>query len=102
MIIRILYDPEQCDLDSTYSDTNPASMQVGQSYPVTVKVNNTGSYPWSESALFRLGGFYQDTVSQAGAFGADRVYLPGGVTVQPGQNYTFSLYYDRSSHSWYL
>jgi hypothetical protein len=54
-------------------------------------MQNTGTMTWSEASMTRLGGLNSDAVS----FGmpninGDRVTIPFGTSVAPGQQYTFS------------
>lgn len=68
------------------SDTIPSSMVPGKSYTVSVTVQNDSSVAWTEVAQIRLGA-----VGDSDPFAAGRQYLPAGLTVEPGQQYTFSF-----------
>ncbi len=68
-------------------NTIPSTQYAGRPVSVTVTVRNTGSTTWSEAAAYRLGA-----VNDSDPFTADnRVRLPAGVTVAPGQTYTFDF-----------
>lgn len=68
----------------------PAKMTQGGRAQIAVTVKNTGKTAWKNSpgnpAPFALASVGDDTT-----FGITRARLPDGVTVQPGQNYTFVL-----------
>jgi Zn-dependent metalloprotease len=67
------------------SQSVPTSMVVGQSYSVSVTMNNSGTTTWT-SDVYRLGSQNpQDNTLWGGA----RIYLPAGTTVPPGYDYTF-------------
>ena len=68
----------------------PASMNAGQSYPVSVTMKNTGSMTWNEASMIRLGGV-GDGMGDARQFGPARIYLPPGTSVSPGSHYTFTF-----------
>jgi hypothetical protein len=64
----------------------PASMIVGQSYPVSVTMQNTGASTWHPGYLYRLGSQGpQDNMT----WGIGRVELPG--PVPPGATVTFNF-----------
>lgn len=64
----------------------PTSMVVGQSYPVTVTFQNTGSTTWTAAAAYYLGSAApQDNQN----FGLGRVSV--GSSVAPNAQYTFSF-----------
>jgi hypothetical protein len=68
------------------SDTIPSTMAPGQPYNVVVKMKNTGTIPWSEADTIRLG-----VVGDGLLFGPDRIKIPAGITVEPGDTYDFSF-----------
>ena len=68
------------------SNTIPDVMIAGMSYPVTITVRNDGTSPWSESSLYRLGAMYDND-----PFASTRQLIASGVTVQPGQTYSFAF-----------
>jgi hypothetical protein len=67
------------------SQSVPATMNAGQQYTVSVTMRNTGTKTWSETTRHRLG------TQVAGDPWGPRILLPAGVTVAPGQQYTFSF-----------
>lgn len=67
--------------------TIPAAMTAGMNYPVSVTMMNTGSATWHAGD----GGFKLGRQEGQPYFGMDRVNLPDGVTVAPGQSYTFEF-----------
>ncbi|MDQ5824344.1 MAG: NBR1-Ig-like domain-containing protein [Chloroflexota bacterium] len=62
---------------------------VGQQFQVEITMKNTGSNTWSASTSHRLGS--QNPTNNV-TWGTDRLQLPAGVTVAPGQSYTWSVY----------
>jgi RHS repeat-associated protein len=68
------------------SQSVPAVMTPGQSYPITVTMQNTGNTPWTSANLYRLGAQNpQDNTT----WGVARVELPSSVA--PGASVTFSF-----------
>ena len=63
----------------------PETVTHTDSYTFDVTVKNTGESPWSESDQIRL------CVWQDGSDLGYRLYLPDGVTVSAGEEYTFTL-----------
>jgi tripartite motif-containing protein 71 len=72
------------------SNTIPSSMVAGQSYPVSITMQNTGNVNWTAAELFRLGAVGGSS-GDAAKFGVQRVNITPGTIVQPGQSYTFSF-----------
>jgi PKD repeat protein len=72
------------------STTLPASMNAGQSYPVSVTMKNTGSTTWNEAGMVRLGGV-GDGTGDAAKFGPVRMKIPSGMSILPGSQYTFNF-----------
>lgn len=68
------------------SQDTPNTIERGESYNVNIVVKNTGDHVWSEAKQIRL------CIFQDGQDHGFRVQLPEGVTVEPGQEYTFVLY----------
>ena len=68
------------------SQNTPTTIERGQSYNVDIIVKNTGDSFWSEDEQIRL------CIFQDGKDFGYRVNLPEGVTIAPGQEYTFVLY----------
>lgn len=62
------------------SHSVPATMTVGQSYPVEVTFRNTGNVTWRRSSNYRLGAF---NPANNGTWGSGRIELPNDVP--PGQ-----------------
>ena len=70
------------------SETIPAQMYAGQSYNVAVTLRNNGAFPWSKDDNIVLRGRYPATF----AFLESIFFqLPDGVTVNPGDEYTFNF-----------
>ena len=70
-------------VDAQIISTNtPTEMIHGKTYDVNIIVKNTGAQSWSEDRELRLS-IFQD--------GQDRyrVFLPAGIEVKPGEEYTF-------------
>jgi hypothetical protein len=61
-------------------------MVVGQAYTVHVTVQNTGTATWTAARNYKLG-FVGDKPS----FGPRRALLDSGISVAPGQQYTFTI-----------
>ena len=71
--------------DATFvSQSVPTSMTVGQSYSVSVTMNNSGTKTWTQADLHRLGSQNPENNT---TWGLSRVNVP--TTVAPGQNVTF-------------
>lgn len=80
---NLLYD---YDLDAEIvSHDAPGTVTHTDSYTFDVTVKNTGESSWSESDQIRL------CVWQDGSDLGYRLYLPDGVTVSAGEEYTFTL-----------
>lgn len=73
--------------DATLTDNIPATMEAGQTYPVTVTVTNTGNTPWTSATNFKLGGHEFDWNSG----NWQRKLIADGVTVSKGQSYDFKF-----------
>ncbi|MBI3737119.1 hypothetical protein HY256_11485 [Candidatus Sumerlaeota bacterium] len=63
----------------------PRTMTPDQSVHVSFIVTNTGNVTWTRECGFRLG----KVNGTADPFGPDRIDLPPGATVAPGQSWTF-------------
>ncbi|MGE0519939.1 MAG: M12 family metallo-peptidase [Candidatus Binatia bacterium] len=61
----------------------PSSMTAGESYTVSVTMQNTGSTTWTAADNYRLGARY-------GGWGTNRVLMQPGESVAPGQQKTFT------------
>jgi alkylated DNA repair dioxygenase AlkB len=68
------------------SQTVPTQMTVGQSYPVSVTVKNTGTSTWTSANLYRLGS---QNPQDNNTWGLGRVELPASVA--PGATTTFNF-----------
>lgn len=81
-------------LDAGYPDalvvtnTIPINMAMGREYQAYITTKNTGTKAWTEADGFRLGAV-EESGNKASMFGPTRLYLPSGVRVNPGQNYTW-------------
>jgi hypothetical protein len=66
----------------------PASMVAGQSYAVSVTMQNTGANTWTWANAYKLGSWNpRDNFT----WGFNRVYLPTNVSVLSGAQWTFSF-----------
>jgi YD repeat-containing protein len=68
------------------SQNVPPSMVAGQSYPVAVTMQNTGTATWTASSLYRLGS---QNAQDNQTWGAHRIHLTSPVA--PGQTATFNF-----------
>ncbi|HBO34400.1 MAG TPA: hypothetical protein DD636_06650 [Anaerolineaceae bacterium] len=68
------------------SHDTPTTVERGESYNVNIVVRNSSDQAWSEDEQVRL------CIFQDGKDFGYRINLPGGVKVDPGQEYTFVLY----------
>lgn len=68
------------------SQSVPATMAAGQSYPVTVTMTNTGTSPWTAAGNYKLGS---QNPQDNSAWGVNRIALPASVA--PGASATFSF-----------
>lgn len=69
------------------SQSVPTSMMAGQSYNVSVTMNNSGNTTWT-SDVYKLGS---QNPQDNSTWGTGRVYLPAGHSVPPGANHTFDF-----------
>ncbi|UHA73720.1 NBR1-Ig-like domain-containing protein [Paenibacillus sp. 481] len=77
--------PEQNVSAKIVSHTIPDKMIVGETYPVSVTVKNTGMPEWTEQQMFRLGAVDDgDPLSVTG-----RIVLPNDTKVTYGNTHTF-------------
>ena len=53
-------------------------------------MKNTGSMAWDETSQIRLGAV-GDTTGDAYKFGPARIQIPAGISVLPGEKYTFNF-----------
>ncbi|WP_300328868.1 NBR1-Ig-like domain-containing protein [Methanocalculus sp.] len=72
------------------SDTIPKTMVAGEQYDVQVTMQNTGTTTWSEDELIRLGAVGNET-GDATLFGTMKVGIAQGTTVNPSEQYTFTI-----------
>jgi hypothetical protein len=68
------------------SQSVPTTMTVGQSYPVSVTLKNTGTSTWTSAAEYRLGS---QNAQNNTTWGMSRVDLPA--TIAPDGNVTFTF-----------
>jgi hypothetical protein len=68
------------------SQTIPTSMSAGQSYPISVTLQNAGSATWSGGAVF-----LSSTNSPANLWGTTVVPLAASETIAPGASRTFDF-----------
>jgi hypothetical protein len=72
---------------SFVSQSVPTSMIAGQSYGVSVTMQNTGTTTWTAADNYRLGS---SNPRGNPTWGMNRVYLDAADTVAPGEQKTFS------------
>jgi len=70
------------------SQSVPTSMTAGQTYPVSVTMQNTGSTTWTSGQLFSLGS---QNPQDGTWWGFGRVYLPSNASVATGETFTFKF-----------
>jgi hypothetical protein len=70
------------------SQSVPAAMIAGQTYAVSVTLQNTGTNTWTAAENYRLGS---TNPSNNTTWGLNRVLLGAGESVAPGQQKTFSF-----------
>ncbi|MBM4152609.1 MAG: PASTA domain-containing protein [Kiritimatiellaceae bacterium] len=70
------------------SQVVPSSMVAGKTTNVTVRMKNTGTTSWTIAEGYKLGS---QNVQDNSTWGFNRVNLPSGTTVAPGQEYSFSF-----------
>lgn len=73
-------NPSSAEISSV---TMPDSIASGSEFTAKITVKNTGSVSWTEKDLIRLG-------IEGTAIGANRVLLPSGTKLAPGESYTFT------------
>jgi len=61
----------------------PDAITAGGTFTTQITVKNTDTVSWTEKNMIRLG-------IEGTAIGNNRVHLPDGVTVKPGESYTFT------------
>jgi plastocyanin len=71
------------------SQSVPSSMVAGQTYSVSVTYQNSGTTTWTSGGNYHLGS--QDPQDNSLWLGTNRVYLPTGTSVAPGQSVTFTF-----------
>ncbi|HLC65098.1 MAG TPA: MopE-related protein [Candidatus Nanoarchaeia archaeon] len=69
-------------------NTIPATMFPGESRSVSVTMKNEGENTWKSSKDYKLGSWNPEN---NWIWGLPRVYLPSGVEVHEGQQYTFTF-----------
>jgi hypothetical protein len=73
--------------NATITDsTIPASMTTGEQYNASITLNNTGAGPWTSDGGYTLVG-----TGDASKFGRAQLNITPGITVLPGQNYTWNV-----------
>ncbi len=73
------------DSSELVSATLPTALACGATFNASVTMKNTGSVPWTRTDGYKLGA-----VGDSDPFAPHRIWLPSGVSVAPGQIYTFS------------
>jgi RHS repeat-associated protein len=70
------------------SQSVPTSMQPGQTYAVSVTMQNTSAVTWTSTANYKLGS---QNLTNNTTWGFHRVELPGATPVPPGGTVTFNF-----------
>ncbi len=70
------------------SQSVPASMTAGQTYPVSVTMKNTGTANWTLAGNYKLGS---QNPQDNKTWGMSRVTLSSGETIAPNQSKTFAF-----------
>jgi|GEM_PF-5175656 len=70
------------------SQSVPASMATGKTYPISITLGNTGTDNWSETAKYRLGS---QNPQDGGIWRDGRIYLASDESISPGQAKTFTF-----------
>lgn len=73
-------------LDSIISISSPVAMEQGKNYDISITAKNTGNRIWSKSEKICLGKIEDGTFPWE-----DRLQLPEGVVIKPGQSYTWTV-----------
>ena len=70
------------------SQSVPSAVTPGQTFTVSITMRNTGTTSWTTSGEYKLGSQNpQDNTT----WGTNRIYLDNSVTVNPGDEYTFTF-----------
>jgi YD repeat-containing protein len=86
VVVNVTQSGGTLNNSSFVSQTVPSSMVAGQSYPVAVTMQNTGTTTWTAGNLYRIGSQNaQDNVT----WGTHRIHLIA--PVGPGQTATFNF-----------
>lgn len=84
--VSVQYDSSAAVNDAEIvSNTAPATVNHTDSYSIDIMVRNTGTTTWDRDANYRL------CIWQDGQDWGYRLILPDGVSVNPGEEYTFTL-----------
>ncbi|HRH44526.1 MAG TPA: NBR1-Ig-like domain-containing protein [Pyrinomonadaceae bacterium] len=78
--------PRPAKTSALINQSVPSDMQTGQTYPVSITLQNDGSYTWRSSEGYQLGS---QSPTNNFTWGLNRVNLPNDVA--PGQQVTFSF-----------
>ena len=70
------------------SQSVPTSMVAGQTYPVSITMQNTGSTPWATATNLKLGS---QNPRDNWTWGFNRVSWPTGASASTGQTVTFNF-----------
>jgi hypothetical protein len=73
------------------SQSVPSSMVAGQTYSVSVTYQNTGTTTWTSAAAYHLGTQDPSDNTTWLTGGGNRLLLPPGTSVAPGQSVTFTF-----------
>ncbi len=69
------------------SQNVPTTLQTGEQQQVSITMKNAGTTTWTRAGGYKLGS--QNPQDNTLWTGSSRILLPPGVSVEPGQNYTF-------------
>ena len=84
----VRYVSVSCVNNSSLVSVNlPSTFGCAESYQASVRLKNTGSTTWTRGGSYKFG-----PVGDSDPFySSGRIELPSGVSVAPGQSYTFQL-----------
>ncbi|MDB6146851.1 MAG: hypothetical protein JWO45_515 [Spartobacteria bacterium] len=81
--------PKAAKHDALFTSQSVAStMAPGQSYNVSVTMQNAGTKPWSSAGRFQLGS---QNPKDNSTWGSRRIDIANGANVAPGSTYTFNF-----------
>ncbi len=87
VVVAVSAPAAPVDGSTFVSQSVPSAMIPGQTYPVSITLNNSGTSTWVTND-FRLGSMNPQDNTR---WGLNRVNVPAGVSVPPGSNHTFNF-----------